>query len=239
MVGPRAYFPTPRLFTSIRCIVCGEMFLAGGATLVRARPSQLKCCSDECSRKKMAAYRRSRYRERYRLLAAASDVTVADEIAMRRKAKSCPLCGCQMTEEAGPRQKQLDHIEPVCVGGTHTHGNVRIICRTCNLERPKDGSDLVDFQTTLWATDALAVPSRPPKPKSKMALRAERGEAKRALARLRAERALEMRQTGTGWQVIAEELGYANPSGPYLAIKQTLGLDPRSLVGFSHVRSRR
>jgi 5-methylcytosine-specific restriction endonuclease McrA len=57
-----------------------------------------------------------------------------------------------MTDESNqPNSKHLDHIIPVVMGGTHTMGNVRIICRTCNLSRPKDGSDLDGHQPTLWA----------------------------------------------------------------------------------------
>jgi hypothetical protein len=63
-----------------------------------------------------------------------------------------------MTGEPGHRNsKQLDHIIPIVLGGTHTIGNVRIICRTCNLSRPKDGSDLVGHQPTLWAQDLAVV----------------------------------------------------------------------------------
>ena len=70
---------------------------------------------------------------------------------MRRKARKCPLCGDRLTGKRGmPKSKHLDHIIPICVGGTHTHGNVRIICADCNLRRPKDGSD-VTGQVTLWA----------------------------------------------------------------------------------------
>jgi 5-methylcytosine-specific restriction endonuclease McrA len=49
-----------------------------------------------------------------------------------------------------PNSKELDHIVPLGVGGTHTVGNVRIICRDCNLRRPKDGSDYVG-PIALWA----------------------------------------------------------------------------------------
>lgn len=82
-----------------------------------------------------------------------SDVTAAQELAMRKRARKCPLCGVRMTSKPHlPSSKELDHILPVNQGGTHTHGNVRIICRRCNQARPKDGSDYLG-PLTLWAQD--------------------------------------------------------------------------------------
>lgn len=70
---------------------------------------------------------------------------------MRAKAKRCPLCEVRLVNEPYlPASKELDHIVPLNVGGTHTLGNVRIICRTCNIGRPKDGSDYTG-PVTLWA----------------------------------------------------------------------------------------
>lgn len=76
---------------------------------------------------------------------------------MRKRAKDCPLCGVRMTDKPKlPHSKELDHILPLNQGGTHTHGNVRIICRMCNARRPKDGSDFAG-QLTLWAQAPGAV----------------------------------------------------------------------------------
>jgi hypothetical protein len=69
-------------------------------------------------------------------------MTSAIQTAMRTAVDSCPLCMCRMTDDCRtPTSKELDHIVPLNVGGTHTVANVRIICRLCNLRRPKDGSD--------------------------------------------------------------------------------------------------
>lgn len=77
---------------------------------------------------------------------------------MRRRTRKCTLCGIYMTGKPNhPNSKHLDHIVPICQGGTHTHGNVRIICATCNLHRPKDGSDLAGRQLTLWAQGEIPV----------------------------------------------------------------------------------
>jgi HNH endonuclease len=86
---------------------------------------------------------------RRRAAVAAGDLRAADIRRLLAHRTYCPLCRKQMTEDAGPRQKHLDHIVPLAVGGTHTWGNVRVVCATCNLSRPHDGSDVV--QETLWA----------------------------------------------------------------------------------------
>lgn len=91
---------------------------------------------------------------------AVSDITAAQELAMRQRARKCPLCDVRMTDKPHlPNSKELDHILPVNQGGTHTHGNVRIICRKCNQSRPKDGSDYTGM-LTLWAQGPAPV-SRP------------------------------------------------------------------------------
>ncbi|WP_176737962.1 HNH endonuclease [Micromonospora inyonensis] len=69
------------------------------------------------------------------------------------KARRCPLCAVRMTDQPYlPASKELDHIVPLGVGGTHTIGNVRIICRACNLKRPKDGGDYAG-PVTLFALE--------------------------------------------------------------------------------------
>lgn len=82
-----------------------------------------------------------------------SDVSLAYEIGMRRKTKRCPLCRVRLIDQPYlPTSKELDHMIPLNVGGTHTMGNVRIICRSCNLKRPNDGSDYTG-PVTLWAME--------------------------------------------------------------------------------------
>jgi hypothetical protein len=59
-------------------------------------------------------------------------------------------CGIELTDIPFLlNSKELDHIIPLNIGGTHTIGNVRIICRKCNSSRPKDGSDYFG-QLSLW-----------------------------------------------------------------------------------------
>lgn len=45
-------------------------------------------------------------------------------------------------DRRSPAGMQIDHIIPLNIGGTDIRENVRVICRTCNLTRPKDGSDV-------------------------------------------------------------------------------------------------
>lgn len=83
-----------------------------------------------------------------------TDLTAADLKELLASRTFCPCCRKKMTVDSSPWQKNLDHIIPLGVGGTHTHANVRVICRTCNLSRPKDGSDLEGFQPSLWSVAA-------------------------------------------------------------------------------------
>lgn len=102
--------------------------------------------------------RRARWRVRNhmrRTLGRMGDVTPEYELMLRTKAKRCPMpdCGVRLIDEPYlPASKELDHMIPVNPrsGGTHTIGNVRIICRKCNNARPYDGSDYTG-PVTLWA----------------------------------------------------------------------------------------
>lgn len=58
------------------------------------------------------------------------------------KSIRCPLCNREYKNKS---DKHLDHIIPIGVGGKHIKKNVRIICKTCNLSRPKDGRDIKSY----------------------------------------------------------------------------------------------
>lgn len=144
-------------------------------------------------------------------------MTNADVRALLDSRTTCPLCKKRMTTAPGRRQKHLDHIVPLNIGGTHTHGNVRVICRTCNLSRPSDGSDLAGHATTLWATDALAAEAAAvlraarPKPPPKLPPPPDPWKQGAALAdRIKRDLALLLRHNGMGWQDIANRVGYAS-----------------------------
>jgi 5-methylcytosine-specific restriction endonuclease McrA len=122
-----------------RCMVCSKPFV------VRPKSMGLrKTCSTEHAaiwRDVLAAVRKRRREQLEGRFV--SDIRPERELSMRREARDCPLCGVLMTAEPRkPNSKHLDHIVPIGIGGTHTLGNVRIICADCNLRRPKDGSDV-------------------------------------------------------------------------------------------------
>lgn len=223
------------------CVECSSTFVA-------ARTPQ-RFCSMYCRH----AYRRRpigeqlpdrqadlrsqwrRKNHRRRAVARLTDLTSRAELALRVKARRCPVCSVKMVDTPWlPNSKELDHIVPIGVGGTHTMGNVRIICRSCNLRRPKDGSDYVG-QVTLWAQDqnvAAALPGRKrvssprgcaqcgqPKPKGR-----ERCYAclpkKRTDRQEDGHRAAELRADGTKWQAIADALGFTNTGAAYLCAEK-------------------
>jgi len=130
------------------CVACGKPI-----PVARRRRAAMTC-SAACSE----TYRQARLRNREHIRrATVSDITPADELEMRRKARKCPMCGIRLSVRLGlPNSKHLDHIIPLAAGGTHTHGNTRIICADCNLRRPKDGSDYTG-PVTLWAQGEITV----------------------------------------------------------------------------------
>lgn len=104
-----------------------------------------------------------------------TDITAQFERDLRKCAEHCPLCDARLTDQPNePNSKHLDHIVPICMGGTHTMGNVRIICRTCNLARPKDGSDVTGEQLDRWAQDVQCVDEMKARLKAKVKQRKAR-----------------------------------------------------------------
>lgn len=57
--------------------------------------------------------------------------------------KECSLCNIQLG--IGAQAPHIDHIIPLGLGGLHKKDNIRILCRTCNLRRPKDGRDYIQI----------------------------------------------------------------------------------------------
>jgi 5-methylcytosine-specific restriction endonuclease McrA len=50
----------------------------------------------------------------------------------------------RLCQEHGPRSYHVDHIVPYAVGGRHVPDNLRILTRSENTSRPKNGSDILD-----------------------------------------------------------------------------------------------
>jgi 5-methylcytosine-specific restriction endonuclease McrA len=210
------------------CVTCGRAFVAHGQQV------KATACSAPCRRKRDVERqnRRAKHRQYLRRTRSASDITPQEEAEMRRKARKCPMpgCGVWMTGKPGlPNSKELDHILPINQGGTHTHGNVRIICRTCNLKRPKDGRDYAGT-FTLWAqAPGVAVVTRKPK-KPRTQLRTCKCGASfaapgytfmcPACIEVAAHRAAKLHAEGMTWRQVAQQTGYATAEGARYAAKR-------------------
>lgn len=207
-----------------QCATCNATFK------IRGRSQQF--CSATCREEHpdYLARRRSQYRAKnYRRRAARRtlDVDQAYERELRSKAKRCPMpdCGVKLTDEPfAVNSKELDHIVPINVGGTHTIGNVRIICRECNQRRPKDGSDYVG-PVTLWAEEpgVATRQRRPIKPRCACGspliddrCRVCDPRPRRPARPEEGRRAATLRASGMRWVDVAEATGLRGSGSAYL-----------------------
>lgn len=140
----------PKTYEPRTCAACLRTY--------KPRKPQSLTCSPECAKERKRTLRRNQatYRREIVILSTGlPDFLTADlELAMRRRAKRCPMpgCGVRLTDVPFlPNSKELDHIVPRIMGGAHTVSNTRVICRSCNVRRPDDGSD-VTGQLSLFAT---------------------------------------------------------------------------------------
>lgn len=86
------------------------------------------------------AIKNSNRKHKLRALAEESDVTNSFILTLKSNSVYCQLCKISYIDKS---DKHLDHIKPIAVGGKHTKDNLRVICRKCNLTRPKDGRDIL------------------------------------------------------------------------------------------------
>jgi len=89
--------------------------------------------------------RRESYRlRRARIRATETDIATEWLADLRAAVTYCELCGVELTNlnQHDYDFADLDHIVPLNMGGKHITSNVRYICHLCNLQRPKDGTDL-------------------------------------------------------------------------------------------------
>lgn len=102
------------------------------------------------------------YHLRRRLSLTSTNLTAEWLLALKQAAQVCPICAVVMDVDGRlPHGKTFDHILPVSAGGRHLKANLRVICRRCNLNRPKDGSDLVGSPEELKATYNQGEPLAP------------------------------------------------------------------------------
>lgn len=149
------YKPKPAVAEST-CRTCGDVF-----TYERAGSGGRRriTCSDACADAWKAKRRRAFFdtehgravarasRQRQRAIRRRAVVTGTADAAFVREllahASACPLCGIEMTRTPYMHASmEVDHIVPLAAGGTHDRGNLRVICRSCNVRRPRNGSDV-------------------------------------------------------------------------------------------------
>ena len=75
-----------------------------------------------------------------------SDITSKFRIELERNTTHCEICGRKFKADD---IKHLDHIIPINIGGLHIKSNVRYVHAKCNLQRPKNGSDIIQFKLLL------------------------------------------------------------------------------------------
>lgn len=75
-----------------------------------------------------------------------TDIDSSFLIKLKEETKNCPKCGNSLNDiDKSPDQYNLDHIIPLNIGGKHSKDNVRYICRKCNINRPKNGKDVMEL----------------------------------------------------------------------------------------------
>lgn len=89
-------------------------------------------CSSLCAG--MSADDAAKARRR-KAIASTSDGEINRFAVFQRDGYRCYLCGRQTAESPSDRRPQLDHVVPLCRGGTHTMDNVRCACQRCNLTK--------------------------------------------------------------------------------------------------------
>jgi len=78
-------------------------------------------------------------KNKLRALSVNSDITNTYLAELLKNSLKCPICGSKYINKS---DKHIDHIIPISVGGEHCKDNIRVICKRCNLTRPKDGRDI-------------------------------------------------------------------------------------------------
>ena len=73
-----------------------------------------------------------------RLIYGFSDINTPFLVKKKRETSICLVCFLPIVSTD---KVHLDHIIPIGVGGGHMKNNVRYIHASCNLKRPKNGSD--------------------------------------------------------------------------------------------------
>jgi hypothetical protein len=83
------------------------------------------------------------HQHKRRVASNSSDIDHKWLLELKSSSKVCPMCSAVMVDDGRKENgKTYDHVVPIKIGGLHVKSNVRVVCRKCNLSRPRDGSDL-------------------------------------------------------------------------------------------------
>lgn len=170
-IGARRKRFTPIVYRT--CTICGAAHVrskSGAAAQDRQGVCWCRPCAESTKRERANVQERERRRlwresrdPRYDKLRARenhkchkrrvkvtrySDLRGSDILKMKKSARRCALCSRPLPDDLELRH--LDHVWPLDANGTHTRDNVRVLCVSCNCGRPKDGSDVHNFQLNLW-----------------------------------------------------------------------------------------
>lgn len=86
--------------------------------------------------------RKADKKRRERLATAEKDGVTRDEIIERDSIAGIPYCQICNMPITDIKELQIDHKVPLAAGGADTADNKRVVHKSCNISRPKDGRDL-------------------------------------------------------------------------------------------------
>lgn len=103
-------------------------------------PNQ-KFCTPKCEKKHRKCRRGEGHKKRARKMGLVIENFNAKGI-FDRDGWKCQICGIDTPKELRgtglPNSPELDHINPLSLGGSHTPKNTRCACKKCNAERAHD-----------------------------------------------------------------------------------------------------
>ena len=147
----RGYQPIERECT---CKICGTEYIATGVGSGRSA-----YCSDQCRQEQERIHRRI-----YKIKRRAQKQTngpyenIDPFEIFERDSWICQGCGISTPKELRGTYEdnapELDHIEPLSKGGTHTKDNTQCLCRQCN--GLKSDKDMIEFKVDIWF-DSLGI----------------------------------------------------------------------------------
>lgn len=122
----------PILFT--QCKNCGKTFESKwGAT----------CCSEKCKKRinNLRAQKRKDSRTERAKSNGKYDSSITLEKVYKKEKGICYICGKHLILDHinynRPDAPTIEHVIPICRGGTHTWGNVKLACRQCNINKSR------------------------------------------------------------------------------------------------------